>query len=278
MEKDAGMEQNWTVTVWGTRGAVPMASAGFLEFGGNTSCVCADCGGELAVFDAGTGIVGLGSRLARRSGRKKLHLFISHLHLDHIIGLTGFQTLYDPSAEIHLYGERQDGLSILDRLGRVLNPPYWPVGPGAFTAKIFVHDVEPGQRLALAEGLHVDALRGNHPNLSLLYRLEGGGRRLVYALDCEMGGGMEERLTEFARDCDLLIWDSNFIPGEVKPGWGHSTWEEGLAAGRAAGAKRVLMTHYCREYNDQFLREQELAAQKADGSCIFAREGMVIEL
>lgn len=128
------MKQKWTVTVWGVRGSLPVASADFLEFGGNTSCVSVDCGGELVIFDAGSGIVGLGSVLARRGGEKKLHLFVSHLHLDHIIGLAGFQTLYDPTAEVHLCGERRDGESVLDRLGQVLNPPYWPMGPGAFKA------------------------------------------------------------------------------------------------------------------------------------------------
>lgn len=272
------MEQAWTAAVWGVRGAVPMASAEFLEYGGNTSCISVDCGGELVIFDAGSGIVGLGSRLARRSGPKKLHLLISHLHLDHIIGLTGFPVLYDPSAEIHLYGESREGSNVLERIGRILNPPYWPVGPEDFRARLIVHEVGPGQRIPLAEGLSVDTLRANHPNLSLLYRLEGGGKRLVYSLDCEMGGGMESRLLDFAGDSNLLIWDANFIPGELKPGWGHSTWEEGAALGARAGAGTVLMTHYSNWYNDSVLRQQERRAQAAGPAVRFAREGMELKL
>ena len=38
------------------------------------------------------------------------------------------------------------------------------------------------------------------------------------------------------------------------------------------------MTHYSREYSDVFLQEQELAAKEQDSACLFAREGMVIEL
>ena len=272
------MEQKWTVTVWGTRGAVAMASEDYMEFGGSTSCVCVDCGGELVVFDAGTGIVGLGRLLARQNGPRKLHLFISHLHLDHIIGITGFQTMYDPTAEVHLYGEKRDGMSVLDRIGQVLNPPYWPVGPGQFQAKLTVHDLTPGQHITLAEGLGVDTMRSNHPNLSLIYRLEGMGKRLVYTLDCEMGGGMEDRLAEFARDCGVLIWDANFIPGELKPGWGHSTWEQGVALGKRAGAGTVLMTHFSHWYNDAVLREQERLALAADPSVRFAREEMELTL
>lgn len=272
------MGQVWTAAIWGVRGSVPMASAEFLEYGGNTSCISVDCGGELVVFDAGSGITGLGGRLARQEGPKKLHLLISHLHLDHIIGLTGFQTLYDPSAEIHLYGESREGRNILDRLGQILTPPYWPVGPGDFRARLIVHEVGPGQRVPLAEGLTVSALRANHPNLSLIYRLEGGGKRLVYTLDCEMGGGMEEALLDFAKDSDLLIWDANFIPGERRPGWGHSTWEEGAALGARAGARTVLMTHYSNWYHDDALRRQERRALEAGPAVRFAREGMELKL
>lgn len=272
------MKRNWTVTVLGARGSIPVASADFLEFGGNTSCISVICGDELVVFDAGSGITGLEKLLARRGGAKKIHLLISHLHLDHIIGVTGLQALYDPAAEIHLYGESRDGQNILDCLGQILTPPYWPVGTEDFRARIAVHEVGPGQHIPLAAGLYVDTLRANHPNLSLIYRLEGMGKRLVYALDCEMGGGMEERLTDFARGCDLLVWDANFIPADLKPGWGHSTWEQGAALGRRAGAKTVLMTHFSHWYDDAVLHWQERLALAANPTVLFARERMELEL
>ncbi len=270
------MAQTWTAVVWGVRGAVPRASAEFLEYGGNTSCLSVDCGRELVIFDAGTGIIGLGSRLPVEG--KRIHLLISHLHLDHITGLAGFQPLHDPAAEIHLYGEGRDGLSLREQLGRVLGPPYWPVGPGEFQARVVFHEVEPGRRICLADGLTADALRGNHPNLSLIYRLEGMGKRLVHTLDCEMGDGMEERLAEFARGCNLLVWDANFTAADLRPGWGHSTWEQGVALGRTAGAELVLMTHYSHSYTDEFLREQERLARAASSAVCFAREGMEITL
>lgn len=272
------MDQKWTVTVWGVRGSLPVASADFLEFGGNTSCISINCGDELVVLDAGTGIAGLGSLLARQAGLKKLHLLISHLHLDHILGIMGFQTLYDPEAEIHLYGESRGGRNILDWLGQILTPPYWPVGPEDFQAKIVVHEVGPGQHIPLTEALYVDTLRGDHPNQSLIYRIAGGGKRVVYALDCEMGEGMEARLAEFAQGCDLLIWDANFIPAELRSGWGHSTWEQGVALRRRAGAKTVLMTHFSHWYEDAVLQWQERLALAADGAVRFARERMELEL
>lgn len=109
----------------------------------------------------------------------------------------------------------------------------------------------------------------------MYYRLEDGVRSLAYALDCELSGDMEPRLADFARGADLLVWDASFTVRDKKPGWGHAAWEEGQAFGASAGVRRVLMTHYSREYTDQFIHSQELLA---GGSCIFAKEGMVIAL
>lgn len=102
------MKQNWKITVWGVRGSMPAASEEFLQYGGNTSCVSVDCGGFLAVFDAGTGLVQLGRRL-KNSSIKRIDLFFSHLHMDHVIGLYGFHPLHDPEMEIRLYGEAREG-------------------------------------------------------------------------------------------------------------------------------------------------------------------------
>ncbi len=268
------MERNWVVTVWGVRGAVPRAEADFKEYGGNTSCICADCGGELVVFDAGSGIVRLGEALARQDRPKRVHILISHMHLDHILGLPGFSLLHDRKAEIHLYGEAREGVSFRSQLERFLGPPYWPLGLKDFRAGIAVHEIGPDERFSPVDGLTVSTLRGNHPNQSLLYRLDGMGKSVVYALDCEMNPSMESRLARFAQNCSLLIWDANFIQADLKPGWGHSTWEQGAALREAANAKMALMIHFSHTYTDQFLQEQERLARNRDTALCFAKEGM----
>lgn len=273
-----GAAENWTVTVWGTRGAVPTARADHLEYGGNTSCISVCCGGELVVFDAGTGITQLDA--ARLNGRhgKRVHLLFSHLHLDHVGGLVGFPLLQDPSADLHLYGEARDGMGLRARLDRLFGPPYWPVGLKDSRAGITVHEIGPDAQFAPAEGLSVRTLRSCHPNRSLIYRLDGQGRSIVYTLDCELTDGIAPGLTDFARGCDLLVWDANFAGADLRKGWGHSTWEQGLEIARAAGAARVLMTHYDRSYTDAFLEHQERLARQQSGRCVFAREGMEIVL
>lgn len=270
--------QNWGVTVWGTRGAVPMAEAAFLEYGGNTSCISVCCGSELVVFDAGSGIVRLGRALTDHSRPERIHIFISHLHLDHIQGLVGFQPLYDPAADIHFYGEARDGADLRALMGRVFGPPYWPLDVGDCSAKLTFHEIGPDVQFALAEGLSVRTLRSCHPNQSLIYRLDGQGRSIVYTLDCELTDGIAPVLAGFAQGCGLLVWDANFAESDLRKGWGHSTWKQGLGLAHAAGAAQVLMTHYDRSYTDAFLEQQEQLAKQESDRCVFAREGMEIVL
>lgn len=266
-----------TVTILGVRGSFPATGGDFLKYGGNTSCFLVDLGGETVILDAGSGLASLGSGVPLPDGRKHVHVLLSHLHLDHIMGLFSFPLLYDPAADICLYGEGYGGTTLRSRLDDILRPPYWPLGLDDFQARIQIRELVSGVQLSLGDNVVLSTLRGNHPGNSLLYRLEGDGKTLVYALDCEMDRDMRTALTCFAQNADLLIWDATFTTGDLIKGWGHSTWQDGLALGRLAGVKRVLMTHYSQAYSDRFLSEQEKLA-KADGRCLFAREGMVIQL
>ena len=267
------MKTAGTVAVLGVRGSFPVTGKDFLEYGGNTSCFLADLGCETVVLDAGSGLAGLGAAVPLPAGRRCVHILLSHLHLDHIMGLVAFPLLYDPAAEIRLYGDT----GLRSRLDAILKPPYWPLGLDDFPAHIEVRELAPGARLALGDGVRLSAIRGNHSGNCLLYRLEADGKTLVYALDCEMNENMFAALASFARDADLLIWDATFTDGDLIKGWGHSTWQEGLSLGRQAGVKRVLMTHYSQTYSDRFLSEQEKLAA-ADSRCLFAKEGMVLPL
>ena len=271
------MKTAGTVTVLGVRGSFPVTGRDFSEYGGNTSCFLVDLGGETVVLDAGSGLASLGAGVSLPGGRRHIHILLSHLHLDHIMGLFSFPLLHNRLAEICLYGEARGDRTLRSQLSSVLGPPYWPLALDDFPARVQMRELAPGMRLTLGDGVAVSTLRGNHPGNSLLYRLEGGGKTLVYALDCEMDGDMSAALTPFAQGADLLIWDAAFADDDLIRGWGHSTWREGLALGRLAGVKRVLMTHYDQAYSDRFLAEQERLAG-TDGRCLFAREGMVLPL
>lgn len=261
---------------WGVRGSLPIARADVLQYGGNTSCVSVDCGETLAVFDAGSGIAELGRHLAGR-GVRRIDLFFSHVHWDHVLGLPMFQPLHDPGVEIHIYGETRGGADFRTQLDTVVGPPYWPLGLRDFHAALTVHDLSPGETVTLPGAVTVRTLSGNHPNQTLVYRLEGGGKSLVYALDCEAEPQVFRALTEFARGAGLLVWDASYLPQDLpaKRGWGHSCWEEGAALREMAGIGQAVMSHYAPEYTDDILRKAE---SLVPSGVFFAWEGMEVQL
>ncbi len=278
------MEKRWSVEIWGVRGSSPVAHRDFLEYGGNTSCIFVQCDQEAVILDAGSGLLGLGDALISK-GVRKVHILLSHLHMDHICGLLGFPLFLVPEAEIHLYGNTEGQLGFCESLKRLMGRPYWPLGLADFPSHVEIHEVVPDASFRLAgieadHGVMVHTLEGNHPGGSLLYRVEQEEQSIIYGLDCEMNDAMLQALRNFSQDGSLLIWDANFTDEDLErcKGWGHSSWRQGIALGREARVKMVLMTHYSGEYTDEFLQKQQELAAREDVSCCFAREGMVIHL
>ena len=81
------------VRFWGVRGSVAVPGEGTMETGGNTSCVEVRAAGQTIIFDMGTGLRALGAALLKE-GPVKAHLFVSHYHWDHIVGLPFFGPAY----------------------------------------------------------------------------------------------------------------------------------------------------------------------------------------
>lgn len=155
-----------------------------------------------------------------------------------------------------------------------------------FAAKVVIHPLSPGESLHFPiqgspeknREITLRTMSGNHPGGSLLYRMEDSKKSLVYGLDCELDETFTSDYLNFAQKTDLLVWDATFTQNDQKKGWGHSTWEQGIAFCRKVSASQVMMLHYDPSYTDAFLSEQETLARQADPASLFAREGMTILL
>src|SRR5947208_13554734 len=130
--------------VWGCRGSVPAPGPDSIEYGGNTSCVEVVLGDEIAlVLDAGTGIRALGVDLSRR-GTRRIHLFLTHLHLDHLEGLRFFAPLWDERVTLEIWGPRSPVLGLRERILRAFSPPLFPRDLREVPARVSFHDL-PGE-------------------------------------------------------------------------------------------------------------------------------------
>lgn len=264
------MEELLPVVFLGVRGSMTQPKLEYMEYGGHTSSILTGCGESLVILDAGSGLARL------PAADRPVHIFLSHLHLDHMIGLVNCRLFHDPKAEIHLYGEGRDGKPLRETLNQVIAPPFWPLTLDDFRAQITIHDICPEEEIRLPGGASVKTLRGRHPNGCLYYRIDYREKSLAYLLDCEPDEALSGVLADFAKGVDLIIWDANFIESDFMPGWGHSTWRQGLDLCRKAGAKQVFMTHFSQNHTDVFLREQEKLCRQTDPAGYFAKEGMEI--
>ena len=121
------------VTVWGCRGSILSPGPETVNYGGNTSCIeVALENGAVLVLDAGTGIRELGNALQERETRR-IHLLLTHLHLDHLEGLRFFAPLFDDRVTIDLWGPRSPVESLRARIRRSFSPcaaaPFSSPGP-----------------------------------------------------------------------------------------------------------------------------------------------------
>jgi len=95
------------------------------RYGGNTSCVQLTlASGETLILDAGTGIRTLGLDLEDAS---RIHILLTHLHLDHIQGLMFFPPCFRSDAEITIWGPSSPEASLEDRVARYISAPLSPV-------------------------------------------------------------------------------------------------------------------------------------------------------
>lgn len=278
------------ITFWGVRGSIPSPGPDTVAVGGNTSCVEVRVGKALIVFDGGTGLRLLGKRLLKEMPITA-HLLFSHVHWDHIQGFPFFDPAFVPGNVIHLYGGNNVSRTLEETLGGQMDHPNFPVHLSDMGAKMIFHDVHEDEVIEVDTGdgqiARISAAPGNHPNGVWAYRLEHGGRSVVYATDTEHYTEVDPKLAGIAKDVDVLIYDAQYTPEEYtgtagtggpKVGWGHSTFDEAVKLTKVAGAKRLILYHHDPMQSDAAVAEKERRARELFPNSEAAREGLVIEL
>ncbi len=212
------------------------------------------------LLDCGPGVLAR-LRTARGGWPRVDAIVISHWHLDHWGDLV-------PWAWGNLAGPGRDrdrpelwlppqGIERLRDFGLRLGRE--DMFESAFAAR----EYREGEPFSTAAGLLVTAVRLSHYGVPAYgLRVAGGGQVVAYSADT----GPDQGLVELARNADLFLCEATLERGELdgRPR-GHLSAEEAVEAFRAAGARRLLLTH----------RPGELPSPRGYE---VARDGLVVDL
>jgi len=279
------------VRIWGARGSIPAPGPHTARYGGNTSCVQVTLSdGSVLVLDAGSGIRDLGRECVET---KRIHILLTHLHLDHIQGLLFFTPFFQPDTEIVIWGPPAPGRSLRDRIARYLSAPLSPIEIRSLPAKVTFRKC-PSDEWEIGPA-RIRAAPVRHRGPTLGFRIADADASLCYLPDHEPALGMRLRDVDpswmsgfaLAEGCSLLMHDGQYTDDEYSEriGWGHSRVADALLFARRSEAAEVLLFHHDPLHTDSELdsvyddaRERWLELGGPAEGLAMAREGSEIEL
>lgn len=303
------------VKLWGVRGSIPVPGPETVKYGGNTPCVelAVAAAGRRLIIDAGTGIRNLGNELTsggNGSRPETADLFLTHTHLDHIVGFPFFGPLHVPGARLRIHAPLTCEEDSLERvLASQLSYRFFPVRPTELAAELTYVNLAEGVR-ELGDGIRLTATYLNHSQLCMGYRFEWEGKVVCTAYDTEpfhnlfiadpgdpaysdtmaeegdrAAAEANRRIEAFMQGADLVIHDAQYTAEEYrcnKIGWGHTAIEDAIASAQRAGVRKLILFHHDPQRTDGQLDQLSACycgARSIGGlEVAFAREGMVIDL
>ncbi|MDJ0702416.1 MAG: MBL fold metallo-hydrolase [Leptolyngbyaceae cyanobacterium MO_188.B28] len=278
------VENKFSVKFWGVRGSIACPGPQTVRYGGNTSCIEMQIGGERIIFDGGTGLRVLGQKLLSEMPLE-VNMFFTHSHWDHIQGFPFFVPAFIKGNRFNIYGAiAPNGSTIEQRLNDQMLHPNFPVPLQIMGANLKFCDLEIGEIVKIGDILVENALL-NHPGEAVGYRVTWRGLSVAYITDTEhFPDRLDENVLWLSRDADLIIYDATYTDDEYhskktsKVGWGHSTWQEAVKIAQAANVKQLVIFHHDPLHTDEFM--DQVSANTADvfPNSVVAKEGMVIEL
>ena len=170
---------------WGVRGSVPWAIPAAIGHGCNTPCleITDEYTGSTIVFDAGSGIVGLGGKLT--GPPRVLPIVLTHYHWDHLQGLPFLPQIYEPGWTLRIHAPALQEASAAS-IDAVFQSPFFPVPYSRLPNRPEVQMIAKPGEMTIG-GFDVTSIALNHPGGSFGYRIRAATGDVVYATDHEFG-------------------------------------------------------------------------------------------
>lgn len=219
-------------------------------YGGHSPCVEIETGrSEYVLCDLGTGVRPFAQKALARHGPaspQTYHIFMSHVHWDHIMGFPFFTPAYIRGNRIRIYG----GHTVLEEaFRRQQAAPSFPVDFSALGANIEFVRLEPGEKYDVA-GLQVRLMLQQHSGDSYGYRFTSAHKTVIYSTDSEhtlTDLSETQRFVDFFHDADVVIFDAMYSLADaisIRADWGHSSNIVGVELCQMAGARHLCLFHH----------------------------------
>ena len=243
-------------------------------------------------MDLGTGAHALGRALVLEQC-KRIHVLLSHTHIDHFYALPYFEPVFSPSAQVRVGIPADSAAEARAKASRYLNGVYHPLRLDDLGSQLRFFSVPVGGPFKVGP-YDVRTMRLMHPGGTLGYRVTHGGKSVCYLTDTGalarpdegfMAGGkpttMESELVDLVSEADLLVMDSTFTEEEYmeKMTWGHCYPEYCVRLGEIAGVKQVALFHHSPDATDVHLDAVGVRWERHTAPSVFlAKEGLVVDL
>ena len=219
-------------------------------YGGESCCVQLDTGEpEYYLFDLGSGARKFAVNRTKAHGPQSpqtYHVFLSHVHHDHIMGFPFFVPAFIPGNKIRIFGCHD----ILEQaLRKQQETPSFPVPFDFLSADIEFIKLETDVEFTIGS-LTVTPFKQLHHGDSYGYRVVINSKIFVYSTDSEHKINDLHAAGHFVnafRDADLVVFDAMYSLKEsisIRADWGHSSNVMGVDLCRMAGVKRYCMYHH----------------------------------
>ncbi|SNQ62985.1 MBL fold metallo-hydrolase [Candidatus Methanoperedens nitratireducens] len=195
---------------------------------GNTICIFAETDDYIIILDAGNGLY----KLNKYSGIKKpAYIFLSHFHLDHLIGF-------------HILNKFKffKGLTICGPTGtkrilnNIINAPF-TISLDKLEFETSIFELPHDERYLPFKVVSMPLL---HSSLTLGFRFEIDGKILSYCPDT----GFCKNAVILAKNSDLLIADCAFKSGQEDKNWPHLNPETAAKIAKESNSKMLALVHF----------------------------------
>lgn len=215
-------------------------------WGGNTTCVEVETSTASIIIDGGSGMRNLSEKIVKRLNKQKpIHIFMTHFHWDHVIGIPFFVPIFIPGLMLKFYAVQPE-LEFLIR--GIFKKPYFPVPFESLPSKIVFQQLRERAPIEV-DGVKITPYQLDHPDPCWGFKIEGDGKTYAHCVDTEGTRVTREQLgpdLPLYQGVDLMYFDAQYTLPELaeKANWGHSAAQIGLDIAMREGIGKLVFAHH----------------------------------